>query len=177
MKNLTKELMHTELSRPILDLGCGFNDSGAEVKLDYVTYVANLKSCCNILGDAQSLPFKNNSFKGISARHSFEHFYNPKMVALECYRVLKDKCRILVDVPYGLKVSEVDLEDINRKILVDDELFDYYKRNNWISWRFDKPIVDIHTVTCSLELVKSWFGKNLWREILITGGTFIYEKI
>ncbi len=176
MKNLVKELMQTELSSPILDLGCGFNDSGAEVKLDYVTHVANLKSCCNILGDAQKLPFKDDSFSGIYARQSFEHFYNPETVVSECYRVLKEKCRILVDVPYGLEVSGVDLEELNKRILVDDELFNYYKKNNWVSWRFDKPIVDIHTVVCSLELVKSWFDNTLWREILITGGTFVYER-
>ncbi len=166
------------LNKPILDLGCGFNDSGACIKLDYVTQISNVgKSVCNVLGDVHNLPFNDNSIGSIFAIQSFEHFYNPELVLKECYRVLKNGGKILVDVPLNLEIKDIDLVDLNNDILEDDDLLNYYKKNNWVSYRFGKPVVDIHTTVCDVDLVKNWFGCDLWKEISIEGGTFIYEKL
>lgn len=167
-----------ELNKPILDLGCGFNDSGACVKLDYVTQVGTVgPTVANILGDAHNMPFKDESFNSVYSTQAFEHFYDIEKVIEECYRILKSKGRILVDVPFDLGILDEDLNDINKEILENEGALRYYQEQNWVSYRFDKPIVDIHVRTCTEDIVNSWFVEELWDLLIIKGGTFVYEKI
>lgn len=163
--------------KPILDVGCGFNDSGACVKLDYVTDVGTAgKSVANLLGDAHKMPFKDASFNSIYSTQAFEHFYNIDEVIKECYRILKPEGLILVDVPLDCDhlTQTEDLMEINAEILEEPGALAYYKRKNWVSHRFGKPIVDVHVRTCTEEMVKGWFKD--WKFIDSNGGTFVYQK-
>jgi ubiquinone/menaquinone biosynthesis C-methylase UbiE len=163
--------------KPILDVGCGFNDSGACVKLDYVTQVGTVgPTVANVLGDAQNMPFKDESFNSIYSTQAFEHFYNIDEVIKECYRILKPEGLILVDVPLDCDhlTQTEDLMEINAEILEEPGALEYYKRKNWVSHRFGKPIVDVHVRTCTKEMVEGWFKD--WKYIDSYGGTFVYQK-
>ena len=163
--------------KPVLDLGCGFNDSGACVKLDYVTDVGSTgKSVANILGDSHKMPFKDACFNSIYSTQAFEHFYNIKEVIKECHRILKPKGRILVDVPLDMGgLPDGDLQEINDLILESPQVLQYYQNQNWVSYRHGKPIVDIHVRTCTKEMVQGWFKE--WNFVRMYRGAFVYEKI
>lgn len=162
--------------KPVLDLGCGFNDSNACVKLDYVTDVGSAgKSVANILGDAHKMPFKDACFNSIYSTQAFEHFYNIEEVIKECHRILKPKGRILVDVPLDMGgLPDGDLVEINELILESAQVLRYYQDQNWVSWRHGKPIVDIHVRTCTKEMVQDWFKD--WKFVRMYRGAFVYQK-
>ncbi len=163
--------------KPILDVGCGFIDSGACVKLDYVTHVGNAgKSVANILADSHNMPFKNGSFNSIYSSQAFEHFYNIEKVIVECHRILKPKGRILVDVPltHPHLTQDEDLEEVNEMILKYPQVLRYYMQKNWVSFRFGKPIVDVHVRSCTKEMVREWFKE--WNFVGMYRVAFVYEK-
>lgn len=74
----------------MLDLGCGeepFKHICANTKLDYVGM--DYSGTAPILGNAESLPFKSNSFDFILSIAVFEHIRNPFVAMREVVRVLK----------------------------------------------------------------------------------------
>jgi ubiquinone/menaquinone biosynthesis C-methylase UbiE len=69
----------------ILDVGCGDRPIG-DVNLDLFYY----GKCKNfVIAEAHYLPFKNNTFDKIHAKHCLEHLENPLIFFKEAKRVLK----------------------------------------------------------------------------------------
>lgn len=154
--------MHPELvlcEKPILDLGCGFNRlDGADVRVDYVHLIGGrFRSVCNVYADAHKLPFLNQVFGGINTDNVFEHFQHPQNVIFECRRILKVGGFIRVVVPLHLDVLGLDVEKESLEICKNPKLFHHYVDSNWVSWRFEKPILDIHTTNCDENTVLNWF--------------------
>lgn len=54
------------------------------------------------LADAKCLPFEDNSFDSVLLCEILEHLNHPEKVLTEAQRVLKDKGKVIITVPYGL---------------------------------------------------------------------------
>ena len=67
----------------VLNLGCG-NDTYGDVRLDFMRTAAT-----NMIGDCQSLPFKDSTFNEVYEKNVFEHLPNPDMHLFEVRRVLR----------------------------------------------------------------------------------------
>lgn len=70
-------------------MGCGADRYG-DVRLDVSKHFLNYDMCPNILGDAQYLPFKDNSFTIVKCQDVLEHLPNPFLAMKECTRVSKN---------------------------------------------------------------------------------------
>jgi len=68
----------------ILNIGSGETGFG-DIRLDFIA-----SSAVNIVGDAQHLPFRDNTFSEIHEYNLLEHMPNPAHQLLEARRVLKN---------------------------------------------------------------------------------------
>ncbi|OGH25874.1 MAG: hypothetical protein A3E68_02005 [Candidatus Levybacteria bacterium RIFCSPHIGHO2_12_FULL_39_39] len=96
-----KYFASAKLSRPILDLGCGFGefavvffDKKVDVGIDIDPRELAVAARENkykklVLGDARNLPFKDNSFATIISVSTLEHIGSIDKVFKEAFRVLK----------------------------------------------------------------------------------------
>lgn len=92
-----------------LDLGCGDgyfkpdikNHVGADIAVGYLKRFKGKR----VWTPAQNLPFKNNCFERVFMSEVLEHIWERKMVLDECYRVLTDKGRLIISVPFGREES------------------------------------------------------------------------
>jgi len=109
------------VGKSILDIGCGgggktiylhkFSPSeliGVDLNTEFIDKAINFSKRFDInkktkvrflTGDAENLPFANESFDYITMMDTFEHFSNPKKVLLEAGRVLKKNGMILISFP------------------------------------------------------------------------------
>jgi len=96
-----------------LDLGCGDgyfkphieNHVGADIAIGYLK---NFKGK-RVWTTAQSLPFKDKSFPRIFMSEVLEHIWERKMVLDGCYRVLTDKGRLIMSVPFARREKQAFL--------------------------------------------------------------------
>ncbi|MBX4205652.1 methyltransferase domain-containing protein [Candidatus Microgenomates bacterium] len=94
----------------VLDLACGNGVSTANIKGNNVvgldlstTQMVRAKSKFKhtnyVMGDAEKLPFKDNTFDLIVAINMLHHVYHPNRVLKEAFRVLKNNGKILTVDP------------------------------------------------------------------------------
>ena len=96
-----------------LDLGCGDgyykphikNHIGVDIAIGYLKKFKGKR----VWTVAQNLPFKNNCFEMVFMSEVLEHIWERKNVLDECYRVLTDKGRLIMSVPFGTKESHAFL--------------------------------------------------------------------
>ena len=107
----------------VLDLGCsqgvvclllgceGFNCIGVDNEESAINYArheleneekAVQQRVSFILAEATKLPFEDNSFDTIILTEVLEHLNNPDKILAESKRVLKEKGKIIITVPFGL---------------------------------------------------------------------------
>lgn len=92
-----------------LDLGCGDgyfkpdikNHVGADIAVGYLKRFKGRR----VWTPAQNLPFKDKCFKRVFMSEVLEHIWERKKVLDECYRVLTDKGRLIISVPFGREES------------------------------------------------------------------------
>lgn len=90
IKNLLDE------NKMILDLGSGERRLGKKViNLDMFPY-PNI----DIVGNADTLPFKNEIFDIVICQAVLEHVSNPQVVVKEIYRILKKEGLVYAEVPF-----------------------------------------------------------------------------
>jgi len=93
-----------------LDLGCGDgyykphieNHVGADIAIGYLKRFKGKR----VWTMAQKLPFKDKCFELVFISEVLEHIWERKMVLDECYRVLTDKGRLIISVPFRRKEKQ-----------------------------------------------------------------------
>jgi ubiquinone/menaquinone biosynthesis C-methylase UbiE len=85
----------------VLDIGCGWRKRG-NIGLDYGRFAYGRKTCLDVQGYAEQLPFKSETFDKVITNNVFEHVLNAFNFLKECLRVLKPSglLEIVTDNPY-----------------------------------------------------------------------------
>ena len=98
---LPEEEISEQNSEMVLDIGCGWRKRG-NIGLDYGRFAYGRKTCLDVQGDAEQLPFKSETFDKITTTNVFEHILNVFDFLKECCRVLKPSglLEIVTDNPY-----------------------------------------------------------------------------
>jgi glycosyltransferase involved in cell wall biosynthesis/SAM-dependent methyltransferase/uncharacterized protein YbaR (Trm112 family) len=87
----------------VLNLSAG----GTVEKFDHVVEVEYaIFRHTDIVGDAHSLPFDDETFSAVIALNAFEHYREPEKVAAELYRVLKPGGRIFIRTAFMQPLHE-----------------------------------------------------------------------
>ena len=111
--NYLLELVGSNLSQNILDIGCGFGENiielanlghkciGLEAKQSRVILINKIGKKININvnanpGDACNLPYKCESFDIVMSKNFFEHVYDFEKALDEQIRILKQKGKIII---------------------------------------------------------------------------------
>ena len=104
----------SENPKSVLDVGCGtgnvlmrlmsnegLNLYGIDISENMIeTAKKNLKNRAELkVGDAEYMPWNDNSFDVIVCNASFHHYPNPEKVLLEMKRVLKDNRTLIIGDP------------------------------------------------------------------------------
>lgn len=98
----------------ILDVGCGNANlfdllPNGKYELHGIDFSENMileaRNNCKVnasfcVGDAEKLPFDNDTFDIIVCNASFHHYIHPNEVLQEMHRVLKDGGKLLIGDPY-----------------------------------------------------------------------------
>ena len=80
---------HNEL---ILNIGSGETDYASKV----INLDVDVMQGVNVIGDAQCLPFADNSFAAVMSESAFEHIIDPNQVVREIKRILRPGGEFLV---------------------------------------------------------------------------------
>lgn len=103
-----------------LNIGAGYlNREKGEVALD-----TNFTCKPDVCGDAQYLPFKNETFDSIAATHVLEHIPNIVKTMNECWRVLKPDGKFNIRVPLFPTIGSISDPSHVRFFIV--PTFDYF---------------------------------------------------
>lgn len=119
-----KHLSKTKLTRPIIDIGCGWGefaesfgvkiDMGIDIAPRDLYAAAKGKMYKNLtFADARNLPFSDNSYGSVISISTFEHIPNPKKLLSEMFRVLKPNGILAIT----METEEVDQNTFYRPIL------------------------------------------------------------
>ncbi|MBE9562809.1 MAG: class I SAM-dependent methyltransferase [Proteobacteria bacterium] len=107
----------TQVTGTVLDIGCADQYIKAYVKnhnyigLDYYQTAKNWYGTQpNIYGDAQTLPFANNSMDTILLLDVLEHLPHPENCINEIYRVLKPTGILILQVPFIYPIHDAPLD-------------------------------------------------------------------
>jgi ubiquinone/menaquinone biosynthesis C-methylase UbiE len=132
--NWILNILHTKSGKKILDVACGkgvflyyarkrgLHTYGIDISESSIGIVKKINPDFEILvGDAENLPYSNNSFDYVTCLGSLEHFPNPTKGIREMSRVLKKNGRACIYVPnlffighiymawrYGIEPSEAE---------------------------------------------------------------------
>lgn len=124
----------------ILQVGCGtglFNKyikkkankisiDNLDINEEYLMYGKEKKRFPNyILGSIYNLECEDNTYDVIFFARCFHHLKNPRKVLLECYRVIKDKGKIIIYDPVSDLKQSFHTRYINTEF--DGMIYDYHK--------------------------------------------------
>lgn len=115
--NLAKALIEPkEKHRFVLHLGSGHDSYNIRDKLRYMHFVSfdinelalrKNKNALRIVGDAESLPFKEDAFCLIMSEDVIEHLEDPQTVFSEAYRCLKKSGKFLFLAPVAFSYISI----------------------------------------------------------------------
>ena len=99
----------------LLELGCETGSNlercsaemkvGLDISKEALRHMSRDIPC--VLGDAARTPFKNDAFDTVILAETLEHVHNPAAMVSEAARVLKQKGRLVVTVPYETHITVV----------------------------------------------------------------------
>ncbi|MBI2651234.1 class I SAM-dependent methyltransferase [Candidatus Woesearchaeota archaeon] len=148
----------------ILDLGCGNNPNyHKNIKGKIICFDKVKTKITHAVGDADKLPFKNNSFDKIISINSFYYFKNPFASINEIKRVLKHNGKFVLvlpfiypihDAPYDkYRFTEYGLREILSGFIIKDI--------KAIGGIFNLPTVLIHSLIKGLPLIAPKYLKGI----------------
>ena len=82
-----------------LDIGCGPRGLGSLSNIDVGIYHKSKSQRNFVLGDAHTLPYKDNTFESVFLVEVIEHVDNPTKVLREIRRVLKKNGKLYLTTP------------------------------------------------------------------------------
>lgn len=127
---LIKDIPYTK----VLEIGCGSGELSNHLK-NYIGIDISPKTSKFIIGDAHTLPIKDNSVDLILLLDLLEHS-NDKLVMTEVYRILKPNGNVIITVPAFMFLwSQHDVDNHHKKRYRDGELpFRKFQILNWTYW-------------------------------------------
>lgn len=107
-----------ELTGAVLDVGCAdrrieamLQPGCTYVGLDYPPTADTLyRTQPDVYGDAQALPFFDESFDAVLLLHVLEHVPEPSMAIAEALRVLRPRGRLIVETPFLYPVHDAPFD-------------------------------------------------------------------
>ena len=91
-----------------LDLGCGEKPFyHRDMKGEIVAFDMAKTETTHVVGDAGSIPFKNNTFDSVISLNSFYYFDNPFVSVKEIARVMKKNGKMFLMMPFIYPVHDV----------------------------------------------------------------------
>jgi len=158
--------------KDVLDCGCGtgfnypsFRDAKRVVSLDISDYALKIckKQCIPNLvkGDAQKMPFKNNTFDVVAAIELIEHLDDDRAALREFFRVLRPGGIVVLTTPaFGWLWSDDDVLAHHKRRYVRKDLIRKVRAAG-----FDLPFVSYRYFFLFLPTAIFFSVKNLWRKI------------
>ncbi|MDP2585369.1 MAG: class I SAM-dependent methyltransferase [Candidatus Levybacteria bacterium] len=136
-----KHLSKIKLTRPILDIGCGWGefaeafglniDMGIDIASRDLAAAKKGKMYKKLtLADARSLPFKENSYGSMFSISTFEHITNTPALLKEMHRVLKLGGVMAIT----METNDVDENTFYRPLL---KKIGLAKLSNWLTWAYN----------------------------------------
>ena len=135
---------HIENDSLVLDVGCNSGILGLHLANKYC-YVRGIDVVEELVekakkngthaqvGEAESLPYRDDFFDYVVCSEVLEHLYNPEEAIKEAYRVLNDGGMYIVTVPHpeatGNKLGDYHHQNFSYNII--DEIFSKYFKTNY----------------------------------------------
>ncbi|MGJ4746928.1 class I SAM-dependent methyltransferase [Leptospira sp. SA-E8] len=142
---------HIDLSgKKVLDIGSSIgsfmkskkfqlsNEELAKAK-KYTSMDINPASGADIIGDAHTLPFKNQEIDIVLANNVIEHFYDPQRAVSEMYRVLKKGGELYFTIPFMYPIHEAPHDYVRftkyglQNLFSDFKNVEIHERGGWFS--------------------------------------------
>lgn len=148
-KNLTIKLLDLKGSESILDVGCGEAFLINKIKTEFpktkvvgidimleclVNSVKRFKDPFLVLGEADKLPFADNTFDRVTCTAVLEYLPNPLLTIQELYRVIKYDGIVVFDVPGSFHIQNYLEDFLVRKILKSIPFHKNYMFNRIKKW-------------------------------------------
>ena len=160
IKNKIKNLINSEFKNnkdKILDLGCGDKPyyhedmQGKVICLDI-----SKNSRAHIVSDANSLPFKPNSFDKVVSVNSFYYFKNPFDVVKSINKILKKGGKLVLIVPFFYPIHDVPddkyrFTEYGLRALLEEDF--RIERIETIGGVFNHPSVILHSLIKGIPLL------------------------
>ncbi|MBI2647155.1 class I SAM-dependent methyltransferase [Candidatus Woesearchaeota archaeon] len=162
------KLIKEELGRNkdiTLDLGCGTkpyyhkNISGKVICFDKVK-----NSTTNVIGNANNLPFKTNTFNNVISINSFYYFDNPFDVVRDLHKILKKDGKLILVMPFFYPIHDVPVDKYRfTKYGIVALLGQYFKidKIKAVGGIFNIPAIILHSLIKGLPLLFPKQLKNL----------------
>lgn len=108
-KHLTKILLSESKKPKVLVIGGSISGQGSEEilenkNIEFIETDVSFGPRTQLICDAHSLPFKDNSFDGVIVQAVLEHVVDPLQCVREIYRVLKDDGIVYSETPFMQQV-------------------------------------------------------------------------
>lgn len=166
------KILSKHINGTVLDLGCGekpyqnlFN-SEKYIGLEINGANVNKEDINLYYYDGKKIPFEDSTFDSVVSFETFEHIFDIENTILEIKRVLKDKGKLLISIPFGWN-EHMQPQDFARytsfaiKYLLTCKKF---------------KIIEIHktnsTITASFQIIIAYLHQNYQPKIKIFARLF-----
>ena len=147
----------TDKSDKILDLGCGSNPKyHKSINGRILCFDKTESKITDVVGDANNLPFRANSFDKIISVNSFYYFDNPFKVVKDVHKILKNSGKLILIMPFIYPIHDAPHDKYRFTEFGIRELlkgYFYVKEIKTIGGIFNLPAVFLHSLLKGLPLV------------------------
>lgn len=166
----------TKNNHPLtLDIGCG-DSRRSRILRPLISTLIGLDISRNtlreakkyikvVLGDANKLPFSDNSFNAVMAFHLIEHLDDDQSFLNEIHRILKDNGLVLLTTPNRKRLTQILYKFITRTEEMNFPMNPEHKREYTKSELYDlfckSKLKKVHVIPSFLGILFGFFGKRI----------------